>query len=208
MAQQGLPPSTEDIIGVSDEELLETSLSSLSGDDLTAAVYFLWQQWTGFSLHIINPTIERYHVPVIHQPEKINDDEYEFVYDIFDWGDVLATSKGVEGMAVGQSMCRLNYTIEKIIFLLVERLKSGGIDEETEVEVAFEGHLAAQRYAFASIINLEENVVVVNFDPDQWGEAYLESLSRISERGYGYPPSSPRSIYRMGHISGPSGPKS
>lgn len=208
MADKDLPPSTEDIIDVSRDQLLDVSLNAMTRDELTAAVYFQWQQWADFSIHIINPTIERYSEPVIHKPEKISDNEMEFVYDIADWGDVLLTSKGVTGFNTGRSMCRLNYTIEKMIYLLVERLRSGGIDESTEVEIAFEGHLLAQRYAFASVINLEENVVVVNFDPGRWGEIYLEILSRLSERGYGYPAGSPRDIYRTSHApgQGKSGP--
>lgn len=209
MAEKELPPATEDIIGISEDQFLDASLNALSGDELTAAVYFLWQEWADFSIHIINPTIERYNAPIIHKPEKINENEFEFVYDICDWGDILATSKGVQGFEAGRSMCKMNYTIEKIIYLLIERLRSGGIDESTEVEIAFDGHLISQRYAFASIINLEENVVVVNFDPGRWGEVYLETLSRLSERGYGYPAGSPRDIYRISHSSDQSsGPKS
>lgn len=211
MAEKDAPPTTDDIIGMTEDQFLDVSLNALSGDELTAAVYYIWQEWADFSIHIINPTIDKFDQPVIHKPEKINDQAFEFVYDIVDWGNVLSSSKGVSGLAAGRSMCRLNYTVEKMIYLLIERLKSGGVDDLTEVEIAFDGHLAAQRYAFASIINLEENVVVVNFDPDHWGEMYLETLSRLSERGYGYPPKSPRDIYRISHgpgQGGSSGPKS
>ncbi|WP_367607482.1 virulence factor [Legionella sp. W05-934-2] len=199
MADNETPPSTEEIVDPSIDQLLDVSLNALSGDELTAAVYFLWQEWADFGMHVISPSIESYHAPVIHKPEKISDNEYEFVYDICDWGNILVTSKGVTGFSQGRSMCRLNYTIEKMIYLLIERLRTGGVDPQTEVEIAFEGHLLAQRYAFSSVINLEENVVVVNFDPGRWGEVYLETLSRLSERGYGYPAGSPRDIFRASH---------
>ena len=98
-------------------------------------------------------------------------------------------------------MCKLYYTIEKMIFLLIERLKEGGIDKDTEVEVAFDGHELAQRKCFDSIINLSYNVVVTNFDPGTWGERYLAATKRLADLGYGYPPESPRDIYRKPHGS-------
>ena len=99
----------------------------------------------------------------------------------------------------GLSMCKLFYTIEKMIFLLVERLKEGGTDKETEVEVAFDGHEVAQRKCFDSVINLNYNVVVTNFDPGLWGERYLATTKRLAELGYGYPPEAPRDVYRKPH---------
>ena len=58
-----------------------------------------------------------------------------------------------------------NLTIEKMIFLLIERLKSGGISEETEVQVAFGGHELAQRKGFESIINhWSIDSILIHFD--------------------------------------------
>ncbi len=87
-------------------------------------------------------------------------------------------------------------TIEKMIFLLVERLKSSGIGENTEVQVSFAGHELCQRKAFESIINLSYNIIVTNFDPGVWGEKYLETVKKMAEKGYGYPPEAPRDIFR------------
>lgn len=176
-----------------------------SSDDpvlLVEQVYQLWWHWADFEMYIINPVIEVISPPLIIQPELLaGSDEKEFVYPIFDYGNRLLTSKALEMYTAGMSMCRLYYTIEKMVFLLLERLKSGGIDEQTEVQIAFGGHELAQRKAFESIINLSYNVVVSNFDPGAWGERYLQNVKRIADKGYGYPPESPRDNYKQSHGS-------
>jgi hypothetical protein len=42
-------------------------------------------------------------------------------------------------------------------------------------------------------------VAMTNFDPGPWGERYLEMVKRLADKGYGYPPESPRDIYRHPH---------
>ncbi len=165
-------------------------------------VYQLWWRWADFHLYIITPTVDVISPPHIILPELIpGTQEYEFVYPIHDHGFKLSASKGEDIYEAGLSMCKLYYTIEKMIFILIERLKEGGTDTETEVEVAFDGHELAQRKCFDSIINLSYNVVVTNFDPGAWGERYLAATKRLAERGFGYPPESPRDIYKKSHGS-------
>jgi len=174
-------------------------------NDLIAQVekiYQLWERWADFHLFIITPTVDVISPPRIIEPALIpNTSELEFVYPIHDHGFKLSASKGKDMFLAGLSMCKLYYTIEKMIFLLVERLKGGGVDKETEVEVAFDGHELAQRKCFDSIINLSYNVVVTNFDPGTWGERYLAATKRLADLGYGYPPESPRDVYRKPHGS-------
>ncbi|HBI22423.1 MAG TPA: virulence factor, partial [Legionella sp.] len=161
-------------------------------------IYQLSWRWADFHLFIINPTFEHLVPPILIQPETIpGTNELEFVYPIHDHGCTLSTSKGNEMYDVGLSMCKLYYTIEKIIYILVERLKGGGVDTKTEVQIAFDGHELAQRKGFESIINLNYNVVITNFDPGLWGERYLQIAKRLADKGYGYPPESPREIYRQ-----------
>ena len=171
---------------------------------LIEKVYQLWWYWADFHLFIISPTIDAITPPLIIPAEALpNSSELEFVYPIHDHGFKLSTSKGEEMFSSGMSMCKMHYTIEKMIFLLIERLKSGGIAPETEVQVAFGGHELAQRKAFEVIINLQYNVVVTNFDPGVWGERYLQIVKRLADKGYGYPPEAPRDTYRQAHTSGP-----
>lgn len=164
-------------------------------------VYQIWWHWADFSITIIAPEIEPIVPPLIILPETLADGTKEFVYPIHDHGNRLETSKAEEMFSAGMSMCRLYYTIEKMIFLLIERLKSGGVDMKTEVQVAFAGHEFAQRKAFESIINLTYNVVVTNFDPGEWGERYLQNVKRVADKGYGYPSETPRDTYRQSHGS-------
>ena len=160
-------------------------------------VYQLWWRWADFELYIIDPSIDIISPPVIIPPEPLpKSDDIEFVYTIEDHGFMLRTSKAEEMFTAGMSMCKLNYTIEKMIYLLIERLKTSGTSTETEVKVAFGGHEIAQRKAFESIINLSYNVVVTNFDPGTWGDNYLQTVKRLADKGYGYPPEAPRDKYR------------
>ncbi|MCP0913924.1 MULTISPECIES: virulence factor [Legionella] len=165
-------------------------------------VYQIWWHWADFHLFIVSPSIfDTIAPPKIIPPEILEDGTREFVYTIHDHGYKLSASKGEDMYIAGMSMCKLYYTIEKMIYLLVEKLKAGEIGTETEVQVAFGGHELAQRKAFESIINLLYNVVVTNFDPGIWGERYLQTVKRLSDQGYGYPTEAPRTPYRTPRIS-------
>ncbi len=187
------------------EPAYDDSKQSLELDDvgsLVEKIYQIWWRWADFQLYIVSPTIEAISPPLLIPPDHIvESNELEFVYTIQDSGYMLCTSKSEEMYSAGMAMCKLYYTIEKMIFLLVERLKSGGIGTEVEVQVAFGGHELAQRKGFESIINLSYNVVVTNFDPGTWGERYLQVVKRLADKGYGYPPEAPRDGYRHAHHS-------
>lgn len=171
---------------------------------LIERVYQIWWRWADFQIYIVTPFIDIISPPVIIMPELIpGTDELECVYPIHDSGSKLSTAKSLEMFSAGMSMHKLYMTIEKMIYILVERLKDVGITTEDEVQVSFGGHLLPQRKAFESIINLAYNVVVTNFDPGEWGERYLQIVKQNAEK-YGYPPESPRDTFRQPHKSTPS----
>lgn len=161
-------------------------------------IYHIWGNWAYFELSIIEPIISENSVVNIIHPEQITGtDEFEFVYPIFDYGNRFSTSKASEMYSVGTSMCKLYYTIEKIMALLISRLQDNGItSQEMEAQVLINGHQLAQRKAFESIINLRNNVVVGNFDPGEWGDKYLQNIKRLADLGYGFPAEAPRDVYR------------
>ncbi|MCX7116257.1 MAG: virulence factor [Gammaproteobacteria bacterium] len=170
---------------------------------IAQAVYQLWQGWGDFELTVLHPVLPQFDPPIIHHPEPIPDTtEHEFVYPIHDFGYRFLTSKQDDLFSSGKSMCKLYYTIEKIIAILVERLSTEGIDIETEVQVAFGGHELPQRKGFEIIINLKNNMVVTNFDPGSWGERYLKVVKNLSDLGYGYPSQTPRDIYKRAYNAG------
>lgn len=161
-------------------------------------VYLLWWNWADFHIQILSPHFDFIKPSRIIEPEAIpGTNEYEFVYPIHDCGSKLSTSKSQDMFSVGMSMCKMYFTIEKMIYILIERLKDSGVDNETEVQVAFAGHELAQRKAFESVINLSYNLVVTNFDPGIWGERYLQNVKRLADRGYGYPPEAPRETFKQ-----------
>ena len=171
-------------------------------------VYQLWWRWADFHIFVTTPVIRPFSPPQIISPALLEDGEsYEFVYPIMDYGDRFSTSKGMDIYSAGLSMCKLYLTIEKMIGLLIERLKSGGTTAETEVQIAFAGHELAQRKGFESVINLSYNVVVTNFDPGTWGERYLQTVKRLADKGYGYPAAAPRDSYRRGHAKTQASPR-
>lgn len=174
--------------------------------DIANKVYELWWNWADFHIFVINPILAPDHPPKIITPDPIPDStELEFVYDIIDYGYQLSTSKALDMYEAGRSMCKLYWTIEKMIGILVEKLQAGGIATDYEVQLSFDGHLLPQRKAFESIINLTYNVVVTNFDPGAWGERYLTDIKVIADKGYGYPASAPRDIFKQVHGSGGGG---
>lgn len=200
------PPETGPEEGVaSDTDPLAEAARLLEAAEVT---FQLEWRWASFELYIMTPAIPPIHPPVVIMPETLeNGAQSEFVYPIHDHGFKLATSKGSDAINGGTSMCKLYYTIEKMIFLLIERLKAGGISPETEVQVAFSGFTLPQRKAFESIINLSYNVVVTNFEPGEWGEKYLQNIKRLADKGYGYPSETPRDVFRYeSKKSGPSKP--
>lgn len=163
-----------------------------------AGVFMLWWHWAYFEITVTSPSLPAFHPPQLIKPAPISGtDDIEFVYNILDSGNKLSTSKGEDMYSGGMSMCKMYYTIEKIIFMLIQRLKNGGVSTDTEVQVTFDGHLLGQRKAFESIINLNYNVIVTNFDPGAWGERYLEIVKRLADKGYGYPPEAPRESYKL-----------
>jgi len=205
-------PDKKEIPGIT-----ETSIDfrkSIMEDDLNdpiaivQRVYQIWWHWADFHLHVISPHIDLFSSPVIIPAEKLpGSDELEFVYSIHDFGSKLSTSKSEDMYHGGMSMCKLYFTIEKMIAILIERLQSSGITQEDEVQIAFGGHELAQRKAFESVINLSYNVVVTNFDPGYWGENYLQVVKRIADKGYGYPSETPRDVYKQSKTSMASGIK-
>ncbi len=161
--------------------------------DTIAYVFYLCTLWADFELTITEPLIEPITPPIIVPPlEDSETGHVEHVFNISDEGFRLSTSRGEQGLALGFSMTKFYNTIEKMVLMLTERLKTGGIDKESEVRIAFAGHEFGKRKAFESVLNLEENVVVVNYDAGDWGEKYMQNVLMLVERGYGLPRSSPR----------------
>lgn len=174
----------------------------LSGEDdpiaLIEKVYQIWWRWADFHIYVIDPTLSVIDPARVIPPEPLEGStDVEFVYPIVDQGFQLSTSKGEELFTAGLSMCKMYYTIEKIISILIERLKASGVDMEAEIKVSFGGHELCQRKAFESIINLPYNVVVTNFEPGTWGESYLATVKRMADKGYGFPSETPRDNYRQ-----------
>jgi hypothetical protein len=149
------------------------------------------QKWAYVAIKIISP-----HILAIDPAKKIPPENNEFVYSITDFGDCLVTSKAEEMHNSGFSMCKLHSTIEKMICILIDRIRDeGGVmqgDTETEIQVEIDGYITAKRKCFEIIINLQENLVVNNFDPGVWGDDYLKNIKRLIEKGFGYPLPAPR----------------
>lgn len=169
--------------------------SNMSETDILDYLYHLKMIWADFHLYIVEPLIDIVIPDRIINPKVFPDGEIENVFVIHDEGFRLSTSRGAEGIALGHSLLKYYNTIEKMIAILVKRIDEGGFSKETEIRVAFYGHELGQRKAFESVLNLEHNVVVTNFDGGEWADRLMNMVLTLADRGFGLPPSSPRKSY-------------
>ena len=196
------------------KQLMHEKRELMLSDDpisLITKVYQLWWHWADIQLFIVSPTMASISPPHLILPQALEGSmEFEFVYPIHDYGYMLASSKAIDMYNAGMSMCRLHYTIEKMVVILMERLQASGIggdDLSSEVQVALNGHELAKRKAFEVIMNLKHNVVITNFNPVEWGDRFLETVKRMA-KDYGYLSEAPRDTYRSSHASSIAVPKS
>jgi hypothetical protein len=189
---------------MAEEELAPLSmiLDDRTPKDNSAKILDIVRPWGEFAILVIYPILPSNPKPKLLLPEDIGDGETEFVYPIYDQGNTLATSKA-QDIYCNNSLCKENYTIEKMIDILYERIKQQKLEEGRSVEILFYGLEELQRKAFESLINLEFNVVVNNFEPGEWGDNYLEMIRKLEEQGYGYPAKSPRKTYRNSYKKKP-----
>lgn len=165
--------------------------------ELVDAINYLWTLWSDFHISVSLPFIPYQEKATIIEPDvDSKTKQVEQVYPIFDYGNKMSTSRGEDLILGHRTMGKLYNTIEKMIGLMVKRIKEHqlpeGGDTQPEARVAFAGHELGQRKAFESVINLEENVVVTNFDPGTWGDKHLQMVKELADRGYGLPKPSPR----------------
>lgn len=174
--------------------LSSAKLNEMAGlpSNLEQALFYLWMTWADFHLSITWPLFDRINPPILHLPKEFEDGRVENVFTIVDSGSTLSTSRGSEVFDSSSGLSKYYETIDKMINILLDKLKQGGVGVEDEVRVAFRGFDLGCRKAFESILNLEENVLVVNYDPGAWGDLYMKNILEMVERGYGMPKSSQR----------------
>ena len=158
--------------------------------------YHLWREWADFHIYMIEPIVSATQ-PVMIEPALLEDSgAVEFVYPIQDAGNRLSTSKGVEMYTAGMSMSRLFNTIEKMFAILIERLEAQGATVDTDIRIAFGGHQIAQRKGFEVSLNLEHQVIVVNFDEEDWPKRHIAVLKNLVKKGFKAPTKAPRYSFR------------
>lgn len=165
---------------------------------------FLKQALAYIEIRIDDEAFQLTDKPEIYRPESLQESPHteEFVYPIFDYGDRLISSKGSQTLFSGQSMIKMFYTIDKMITIWYNKIKSleenGGRkgSPHGEVKVYLDGFDLCLRKAFEVIINLSDNWIVMNYDPGDWGNRYLDILQKLNAKGYSYPPPAPRDYYR------------
>ena len=126
--------------------------------------------------------------------EIIMPENNEYVYTIYDRDDQLSIIHD-NICNNGMSMCKFYYTIEKMIGIFIHKLEQNNIPKEQEITVELYGIEQTIRKAFESIINLDYNVVVKNFDPSDWGRLYLQVVQKLAKNNFGHPPKAPRYSY-------------
>ena len=157
---------------------------------------YLRQTWSYLEIRVEHEAFVFHEDATLIQPEPLIEDpaRCEFVYPIFDYGDRLLTSKEVAG---GACMIKMYYTIDKMISILYEKyLTAAGDGGIEEFKIYLDGETLAIRKAFEVIINIPDNWLVMNFEPGNWGNNYLNTLQKLYDKGYNYPDAAPRDYYR------------
>lgn len=184
--------------GVDDTEMSrrEFEIAYWTRDETTtlpAYVDYLWMIYVNFQAMIVSPFVETIFPPILIPPVYNKDTQaYENVYNIYDHGYSFSTSRGEESALGTTAMGKLYNTIQKIIHLIVQRLKEkaggeGAFNPQDEIKVALFGHEFGKRKAFALAMDLEANINIVNFDPRIWGERFINNLKNMIASGRGYP---------------------
>ena len=184
---------------------------NLNEESTLKAVSYLQQTVAYIEIRIEDPRLSLKTQPEVIKPALLVDDpkNEEFVYPIFDYNDRLISSKSLSHEAEGMGMYKMFQTIEKMIYIMHRRLtllNSDGGSNNDEVKVFLDGHILCKRKMFEVVINLADNWVVMNFDPGQWGNHYLDGLQKLYKKGYPYPLSAPRTSFQHKPGATPSTP--
>lgn len=155
-------------------------------------VYYIWILWADMHIHIIDPYVAPAFPPKVIPPGTDNEGNPEHRYKIYDFGDHFSTSVGEELINGTRATGKYLNTIEEMVRLTTERAKAiqaedgetGEGGEEPEIRLAFAGHEIGQRKAFKECIMSQENIVVTNFEPGEWGEQQLRNMEYLAERGF------------------------
>lgn len=172
-----------DIVGEFDESLYVEDVPRPQD------IYYLWILWADFHVYIIKPFIKPQRPATVIKPEvDAKTGETEDVYNIFDFGDMLSTSRGEDIVKGMRTTGKYVNTVEKIMRIVISRAHTGDDGEaEPEPKVAFRGHEIGQRKGFETIVNLDQAIEVVNFEPNEWGQRHLSAIEEMIRRGYGPP---------------------
>jgi hypothetical protein len=184
-----------------DEEGDRQSLMGLTDAQLQDALYLLSVYWIDFHLELAWPEIPEKVPPVVIEPERDSvSGVVENVYRIVDHGNRFSTSRGEDVVRGLSTTGKFLDTVDKMVALAIERSleRDGGEGDEggegagenkpyLEIHIRFEGHELAKRKAFETLASREENVYVLNYDPEKWGELRLKMIETMTKQGYGVP---------------------
>ncbi|NKB46432.1 MAG: hypothetical protein GKR77_01430 [Legionellales bacterium] len=186
-----LQAHANDLTQVGDEQI--KSLLGLTGTHLQDALDILSRSWMDFHLELAWPEIPPQIPGVVIEPEHDPvTGKTENVYTIVDYGNRLSTSRGEEVVNGITTTGKFFNTIEKMVRLAIDKVFGGaeGSEEEMayrEIHFNFQGHELAKRKAFETLACRDENIYVLNYDPDRWGEVRLKMIESMSKQGYGIP---------------------
>lgn len=168
------------------DTLIDTLPDSFQYNFTQEDVEYLWGLWADFSVYLVYPRIRKQFPPKRMFPEKD-----EFSQPVLDYGNELKTSRGEELFKGNRTFGKLMNTVEKMIDTIVDRAvtefnedEGGGSATTPEIQVAFNGFESLQRRAFRLCIESEQNVLVTNFDPGEWGERQLRCFNELVNKGY------------------------
>lgn len=160
---------------------------NVDGTYLSSWVYHLWQMWANFGMAIVSPTIN------MGSNQIFLPEEDEEVYPIHYHEGQWIASRGQDAFLI-DSMQKMYQTIEKTMVLLIDHLNEHAVDKSEEVDIVFFGHELCKRKAYEVVINMPNdiNLVVKNYNPEEWAEFLLNFYRKLSDLGFELPSQSPR----------------
>ena len=187
--KQGLENLQEQISDQIEKSQDELFLEQVAYEE---SIEYLRKLWADFHLYIIKPYIAPSSEVSIILPKQ---EDTGNLCTIFDYGDLLSSSRADDMIIGDASTAKLMNTIEKMIRLSLKRIlaqleedgdagSSGSGEGAPVIEVAFRGHELAKRKAFEVFMGLQQRVDVINYEPVAWGERRLNGLEAQVEHGF------------------------
>jgi len=149
--------------------------------NMSGHVGYLAICWADFHLFIVEPKLEHTKLAAVIEPDFDEKKQVkENVYPIFDFGDLLSSSRAEDMAKCDRSTAKYLNTVEKMVRLAIAKVG----DTDTDPQVTFDGHIIGQRKAYEAVATLHEKMVVRDFPDDAWADQHIKNVETLYSLGF------------------------